>query len=133
MKFGMLLLVLVIACSLAGSLIVQQRAPMEYVNRYGADMAEVIMTLGLDDVFSAPYFIVLMAALCLNLTLCSLVRLPRVMRAGAALCEQARKAAVQTALDGAQAKKLDAYFAKRHYRCKEAEGRRIYKIGRAHV
>lgn len=126
MKFGMLLLVLVIACSLAGSLIVQQRTPMEYVNRYGADMAEMIMSLGLDDVFSAPYFIVLMAALCLNLTLCSLVRLPRVMRAGAALRAQAEKAAVQTALDAAQAKKLDAYFAGRHYRCREIEGRRIY-------
>ena len=108
MKFGMLLLVLVIACSLAGSLIVQQRAPMEYVNRYGADMAEVIMALGFDDVFSAPYFIVLMAALCLNLTLCSLVRLPKVMRAGKALYAQAEKAPVQTALDGDQAKKLDA-------------------------
>ena len=126
MKFGMLLLVLVIACSLAGSLIVQQRAPMEYVNRYGADMAEVIMALGLDDVFSAPYFIVLMAALCLNLTLCSLVRLPKVMRAGAALCAQAEKAAVQTALDGAQAKKLEAYFEKRRYHSRQTEGRRIY-------
>jgi len=126
MKFGMLLLILVIACSLAGSLIVQQRAPMEYVNRYGADMAEVIMALGLDDVFSAPYFIVLMAALCLNLTLCSLVRLPKVMRAGAALCAQAEKTGVQTALDSMQAEKLDAYFAKRHYRLKQAEGRRIY-------
>ena len=126
MKFGMLLLVLVIACSLAGSLIVQQRAPMEYVNRYGADMAEVIMALGFDDVFSAPYFIVLMAALCLNLTLCSLVRLPKVMRAGKALCAQAEKASVQTALDGDQAKRLDAYFSRKHYHGKETEGRRIY-------
>ena len=126
MKFGMLLLVLVIACSLAGSLIVQQRTPMEYVNRYGADMAEVIMALGLDDVFSAPYFIVLMAALCLNLTLCSLVRLPKVMRAGAALRAQAEKTAMQTTLDGAQAKRLDGYFAQRHYRMRQTEGRRIY-------
>ena len=85
MKFGMLLLVLVIACSLAGSLIVQGREPMEYVNRYGADAAQVMLALGLDDVFSAPYFIVLMAALCLNLTLCSLVRLPKTMGAAAAL------------------------------------------------
>ena len=54
MKFGMLLLVLVAACSVAGSLIVQQREPMEYVNRYGADTAELILALGLDDVFSAP-------------------------------------------------------------------------------
>lgn len=126
MKFGMLLLVLVIACSLAGSLIVQQRAPMEYVNRYGADMAEVIMALGFDDVFSAPYFIVLMAALCLNLTLCSLVRLPKVIRAGKALEEQASRAKMQTEIEEAQAKTLCAYFEKRRYRCMEKDGRRIY-------
>jgi len=126
MKFGMLLLVLVIACSLAGSLIVQGREPMEYVSRYGADMAQVIMALGFDDVFSAPYFIVLMAALCLNLTLCSLVRLPKVLRAGAALHAQAEKAAVQTALHGTQAEKLDAYFKKRHYRVEQSGARRIY-------
>ena len=88
MKFGMLLLILVIACSLAGSLIVQQRAPMEYVTRYGEDMAQLIMAVGFDDVFSAPYFIVLMAALCLNLTLCSLLRLPRVLGAKKALLDQ---------------------------------------------
>jgi len=126
MKFGMLLLVLVIACSLAGSLIVQGREPMEYVNRYGADMAQAILALGLDDVFSAPYFIVLMAALCLNLTLCSLVRLPKVVRAGAALKRQAQQTAKQTALEAEQAKKLCDYFEKRRYRCEEVEGRRIY-------
>jgi len=126
MKFGMLLLVLVIACSLAGSLIVQGREPMEYVNRYGADAAKAIMALGLDDVFSAPYFIVLMAALCVNLTLCSLVRLPKVVRAGAALRRQAQQAAMQTALDEAQAKTLCAYFEKRRWRCESGEGRRVY-------
>ena len=56
MQFGMLLLVLVIACSFAGSMIVQQREPMEYVSRYGEEAAKLIMALGLDDVFSAPYF-----------------------------------------------------------------------------
>ena len=51
MQFGMILLVLVIACSLAGSLIVQQREPMEYVTRYGESRARLIMALQLDDVF----------------------------------------------------------------------------------
>lgn len=126
MKFGMLLLVLVIACSLAGSLIVQGREPMEYVNRYGADAAKVMLALGLDDVFSAPYFIVLMAALCLNLMLCSLVRLPKVVGAGAALRRRAREAQMQTALDSTQMERLCAYFEKRHFRCEKAEERRIY-------
>ena len=50
MKFGMILLVLVIACSFAGSMIVQQRDSMEYVRRYGEDAAQMILALGLDDV-----------------------------------------------------------------------------------
>ena len=37
MTFGMILLLLIAACSVAGSLIPQQRTAMEYVNRYGAD------------------------------------------------------------------------------------------------
>ena len=67
MQFGMILLALVIACSVAGSLIVQQREPMEYVNRYGEDAARLILALKLNDVFSSVYFLVMMAALCLYL------------------------------------------------------------------
>ena len=126
MKFGMILLVLVIACSFAGSLIVQQRAPMEYVSRYGEDAARLILALGLDDVFSAPYFIVLMAALCLNLTLCSLVRLPKVIRAGGALRKSAMQAETTQPLDQGQAEKLCAYFEKRRYGCARQGGRRVY-------
>ena len=126
MTFGMILLVLVIACSFAGSLIVQEREPMEYVNRYGADAAQWIMTLGLDDVFSAPWFIVLLAALCLNLTLCSIVRLPRTMRAGKLLIKQAEKAEMNCAIKPDDHEKLCAFFEKRHYRMTETDGRMIY-------
>ena len=126
MKFGMILLVLVIICSLAGSLIVQQREPMEYVNRYGADAAQLILLLGLNDVFSAPYFFVLMGALSLNLILCSIVRLPRIRRAKASLLMQSEKASTDVPLMGDQAKKLCAYFEKRHYRRKANSQRTIY-------
>ena len=126
MKFGMILLVLVIACSFAGSMIVQQRDSMEYVRRYGEDAAQMILALGLDDVFSAPYFIVLMAALCLNLTLCSLVRLPRVMAAKNALLTRAKLAKADTPLDAQQADKLCAFFEKRHYRRHAAGERTIF-------
>ena len=126
MKFGMILLILVIACSFAGSMIVQQRDAMEYVRRYGEDAAQVILALGLDDVFSAPYFIALMAALCLNLTLCSLVRLPRVMGAQAALLDRAEKARPDTLLADGQAAKLALYFEKRRYIKRECSGRIIF-------
>ena len=48
MTFGMILLLLIAACSVAGSLIPQQREAMEYVARYGAAGAEWIIRLGLD-------------------------------------------------------------------------------------
>lgn len=126
MKFGMILLALVIVCSLAGSLIVQQREPMEYVNRYGADAAQLILLLELDDVFAAPYFIVLMSALSLNLILCSIVRFPRVRKAKASLLTQSEKAAADYPLTGDQATKLCAYFEKRHYSRKTVSDRTIF-------
>lgn len=122
MQFGMLLLVLVIACAFAGSMIVQQREPMEYVNRYGETWARIILAAGLNDVFSAPYFLVLMAALCLNLTLCSIVRLPKTMRAGTALLNQASRAEGLEPLEGKQAETLRAYFSSHGYRYHEENG-----------
>jgi len=126
MQFGMILLALVIACSVAGSLIVQQREPMEYVNRYGSDAAQLILALKLDDVFSAPYFLVLMAALCLNLTLCSILRLSRTVRAAQNLRAQASKAQTACALTDEQLPRLHGYLQKRHYRREECDGRSIY-------
>lgn len=112
MTFGMILLVMIAACSVAGSLIPQQREAMEYVSRYGADAAEWMMRLKLHDVFSAPYFIVLMAALCLNLTLCSIVRVVKLRGAGKRL--QAAAAAMER--KPASEEKLHAYFGRRGYR-----------------
>ena len=126
MQFGMILLVLVIACSAAGSLIVQQREPMEYVNRYGSQTAQLILALKLNDVFSAPYFFVLMAALCLNLTLCSILRLPRTMKAAQQLRTNARGVQPTTVLEQGQADRLCGLLKKRHFRCEECDGRKIY-------
>ena len=126
MQFGMILLVLVIACSVAGSLIVQQREPMEYVNRYGENAAKVIMALQLNDVFSSVYFLMLMAALCLNLTLCSLVRLPRTMKAAKQLLTRAEAAPVEHPLSPEQAQKVSSYLKHNGYRLRDKDGRKIY-------
>lgn len=126
MTFGMLLLVLVIACSVAGSLIVQQREPMEYVTRYGETWAQVILALGLDDVFSTPYFAVLMAALGLNLTLCSLVRLPRTMRAAGQLRARAMDAQPDHPLAQEQVQKVHNLLKRRGFRSVQAQGKTVY-------
>jgi cytochrome c biogenesis protein len=126
MQFGMILLVLVIACSVAGSLIVQQREPMEYVTRYGEDAAKIITALQLDDVFSSVYFFVLMAALSLNLTLCSLVRLPRTVKAAKQLLSRAASAQAEQPLTPHKAEKVCAYLKRNGYRLRKEEGRKIY-------
>ena len=80
MTFGMILLVLVIACSLAGSLIPQQETAMAYVSAYGTNTATLLIALGLTDVFHTWYFYALEILLCLNLVLCSILRFPRTLR-----------------------------------------------------
>lgn len=129
MRFGMLLLALAMACAFAGSMIVQQREPMEYVTRYGEGAARLILALGLNDVFSAPYFLVVMALLSVNLTLCSIVRLPRTRRAADDLRARARAAQADEPLDEAQSARLAGYLRARHYRREEGDGRSVYTRG----
>lgn len=125
MTFGMLLLIAILACSFAGSMIPQQRSAMEYVERYGADLATWVMRLGLDDVFSAPYFIVLMAALCLNLTLCSIIRVVKLRGAGERL-KTAAEAKAPEITGEKQAQAVAAYLKQRGYKLEQREGTALY-------
>ena len=80
MSFGMVLLGLILLCSFPGSVIAQGNTPDWYVQTY-PEWHGAILKLGLDDVFSSWYFITLLVLLCLNLFLCSLVRIRNVMKA----------------------------------------------------
>lgn len=80
MTFGMVLLGLILVCSFAGSLITQGNEPAWYVQNF-PNWHGVILKLGLDDVFRSWYFVTLVVLLCLNLTLCSLIRIKRVAKA----------------------------------------------------
>ena len=73
MRFGIILLLLIALCSVAGSVIPQQREIAYYAQNY-AQLHPAILFLKLNNVFESWYFIVLLALLCLNLTLCSVVR-----------------------------------------------------------
>lgn len=125
MTFGMILLVLIAVCSVAGSLIPQQREAMEYVARYGADGAEWIMRLGVDDVFSTPYFILLMAALCLNLTLCSVIRVVKLRGAGERLVRGAAAMPMQHCGDQ-KAQRISSHLERRGYKKAQQDGATVY-------
>lgn len=81
MRFGIFLLLLIAFCSVAGSVIPQGRDIGVYAEAYPR-FHGVLLLLGLDDVFSGWFFVLLMALLGLNLTLCSLIRIRSVVRAG---------------------------------------------------
>lgn len=115
MTFGMILLGLILLCSFPGSVIAQGNAPDWYVQTY-PDWHGVILKLGLDDVFGSWYFITLLVLLCLNLILCSLVRIRNVVKASARAAEAAaaRKTGVQLTGDGVA--KLRTFLETHHYK-----------------
>jgi len=80
MKFAIILLLLLIAACVAGSLIPQGYVLSYYTQQYSTTLAGAIMLFGLNDVFHAPWFVVLTIVLCLNLLGCNLIRFPRLYR-----------------------------------------------------
>ena len=80
MRFAIILLAVLAAACSAGSLITQGQSYAWYAQRYSERAAALILALRLDDAFHSPWFIVITAFLCLNLTLCNLMRLPQLLR-----------------------------------------------------
>lgn len=125
MTFGMILLVLILACSVAGSLIAQGNTPDYYVQVY-PDWHGTILKLKLDDVFASWYFIALMALLCLNLTLCSLIRVRNVVKASRAAGANAARRESKVRLTDAGMQKLKAYLEVRRYRQQTFDEKTVY-------
>ena len=88
MRFGLLLLVLIAACSVAGTVIPQGREIAWYAQTYQSFHGTILL-LGLNRVFESWYFIVLLVLLCLNLSLCSLLRIRSVVKASKGETERA--------------------------------------------
>ncbi len=125
MTFGMILLALILLCSFPGSVIAQGNTPDWYVQTY-PDWHGVILKLGLDDVFGSWYFIALLALLCLNLMLCSLIRIRNVVNASknASAAAASRKTKVFLTSEGtAQLRQL---LEQRHYKKEVFEETTVY-------
>ena len=96
MTFGVILLGLIILFSVAGSVIPQNNEIMYYVRNYPS-YYQMILTLGLNRIFTSWYFVVIVILLCINLTLCSIVRFRRINE----------EDLVDTALQGRETVELD--------------------------
>ncbi len=88
MRFGILLLALIAACSVAGTVIPQGREIAWYARSYPSFHGAILL-LRLHRVFESWYFIALLVLLCLNLSLCSLLRIRTVVRASGGEAERA--------------------------------------------
>lgn len=127
MRFGMLLLCLILLCSLPGSLIQQESSAAFYLENYS--WGELLLTLQFDHIFSSWYFVGLLALLCLNLSLCSVIRVRSTRKLHSA--SERRMENVQLkAVDPQKANTLEKLMRSRGLRlAKEEAGRRIYKKG----
>ena len=125
MRFGILLLCLIAACSVAGTVIPQGREIAWYAQNYPS-AHPVILALRLNRVFESWYFITLLVLLCLNLSLCSLLRIQTVVRASHD--ETGRAAAMPDTvfLSPEGVEKLRAWLEDRHCRSEELDGAVVY-------
>ena len=80
MRFGILLLILIAVLSIVGSVIPQGKELSWYVENY-PNIHPALLLLQVHRIFTSWYFILLLVLLCLNLTLCSVVRVFSVARA----------------------------------------------------
>ena len=126
MRFGMILLVLVMLCSLAGSLIPQGEPDMTYVRAYGASTAVILTALGLTDIFHTWYFFLLEILLSGNLILCSILRFPAARRAFDGLKSQTRAAEPDQTLAAGQAEQVREILRRSRFR---QDGSLWYKNG----
>ena len=132
MRFGILLLCLIAACSVAGTVIPQGREIAWYAQNYPS-AHPVILTFRLNRVFESWYFITLLVLLCLNLSLCSLLRIRTVVHASHVETERAAAMPDTVLLNPEGVEKLRVWLEDRHCRREELDGAVVYRrngIGR---
>ena len=125
MRFGIVLLLLIAICSLAGSLIPQGREMAWYVENY-PKFHVMLFILRLDKVFTNWYFMLMMLLLAVNLTLCSLVRIGTVIKSGRTLHARAAILNNTIHLNSAQLDILETFLMGRGCKKRNFGTTRIY-------
>lgn len=121
MRFGMILLVVILAISFVGSIIPQGNEAMWYVQNYPTTH-RWIFQFGADHLFTTWYFVGLVALLCGNLLLCSVVRVGRLRGAAKRQAEAAAAVQEMAPLSPEQRSALEAHLKAARYRPNQAEG-----------
>ena len=132
MRFGILLLVLIAALSVLGSVIPQNNSASWYVQNYPGSHPWLFRLL-LNDIFHSWYFLALLALLCLNLFFCSLARIVSIVRSGKRFTASAAALPNSRALSTAQRQRLEEHLLAVGCRREDHDGARVYvknRIGR---
>ena len=132
MRFGILLLVLIAVCSVIGTVIPQGREVAWYARTYQSFHGYILL-LRLNRIFESWYFIALLVLLCLNLSLCSVLRIRSVVKAAKGENERAAALPDAVRLTPAGVEKLREYLRDLHCReipVGEATVYRKHGIGR---
>jgi cytochrome c biogenesis protein len=79
-QLALFLLFILAATSIIGTIIPQNNVPGFYVERYGAKTAQFFQLLNFPDMYNSWWFLGLLGLFSLNLIVCSLERLPHVLR-----------------------------------------------------
>jgi cytochrome c biogenesis protein len=79
-QLALSLLFLLAATSIIGTLIPQNSPPDFYIERYGFKTAQLLRILDIPDMYNSWWFLGLLALFAVNLTVCSLERIPQVIR-----------------------------------------------------
>jgi cytochrome c biogenesis protein len=79
-KLSFALLLILAVTSVAGTLLVQNEPAELYLRQFGQTWGGLILGLGLDNMYQAVWFRLLMTMLAANLVICSLNRLPGVLK-----------------------------------------------------
>ena len=113
MRFGIILLVLIALCSVVGTVIPQGREIAWYAQTYRSFHGYILL-LRLNRIFESWYFIALLVLLCLNLSLCSILRIRTVVKAAKGETERAAKTPDTVRLTPEGTEKLREYLTDRH-------------------
>ncbi len=79
MRFAIALLTIICIASVIGTVVQQHQPPVNYVNQFGPFWAEVFGRLGLYAVYSAGWFLLILAFLVISTSLCIARNTPKIL------------------------------------------------------
>lgn len=79
-KLALFLLFTLASTSIIGTVVQQGKPPGYYVDLYGPNLARLMQTLSITDMYNSWWFMILLALFSMNLIICSLERIPNAWR-----------------------------------------------------